>query len=147
MTSTSSTARKANSCFVTTQWSVVLSAGHSDTLSARAALERLCQSYWYPLYAYVRRRGYSAEDAEDLTQAFFARLLSSDFFAQADRERGRFRSFLLTALNHSLADEWERVKTQKRGGGQRLIPLQLEMGETRYRLEAADDLTPEKAYE
>src|SRR5438552_5137274 len=111
--------------FVTTHWSVVVSAGHSDTPRAHEALGRLCQTYWYPVYAYVRRRGYSPEDAEDLTQAFFARLLASDFFAQADRGRGRFRSFLLTALNHFLADEWDRVRAQKRGAGLRLIPLQL----------------------
>src|SRR2546425_1817042 len=99
-TDNSSEAAKPQYYFATTHWSVVLSAGRSDTPRARQALERLCQTYWYPLYAYVRRRGYSSEDAEDLTQAFFARLLSSDFFASADRERGRFRSFLLTALNH-----------------------------------------------
>src|SRR5437879_871174 len=115
----------ADAWFVTTHWSVVLSAGRSDTPRSRQALEQLCQTYWYPLYAYVRRRGYSPQDAEDLTQAFFARLLSSDFFASADRDRGRFRSFLLTALNHFLADEWDRVRAQKRGGGQRLVPLQL----------------------
>jgi RNA polymerase sigma-70 factor (ECF subfamily) len=133
--------------FVTTHWSVVLKAGHTDTPRARDALARLCQTYWYPLYAHVRRRGYSQHDAEDLTQEFFARLLASDFIAQASRERGRFRSFLLTALGHFLADEWDRIRAQKRGGDRQIIPLEVETAETRYRLEPADHLTPEKAYE
>jgi len=147
MSSTTIPAPQAKAWFLTTHWSVVLSAGRSDTPRARQALERLCQTYWYPLYAYVRRRGYSSEDAEDLTQAFFARLLSSDFFASADREQGRFRSFLLTAFNHFLADEWDRLRAQKRGGGQRFVPLEVATAETGYRLEPVDNLTPEKAYE
>lgn len=133
--------------FVTTHWSVVLKAGHADTPRARDALARLCQTYWYPLYAHVRRRGHSQHDAEDLTQEFFARLLASDFIAQASRERGRFRSFLLTALSHFMADEWDRIRAQKRGGDRQIIPLEVETAETRYRLEPADTLTPEKAYE
>ena len=146
--STTGNAAVPQAAFVTTHWSVVLSAGRSsDTTHAHDALARLCQTYWYPLYAYVRRRGHSPHDAEDLTQEFFARLLPSNFFASADRERGRFRSFLLTAMNHFLADEWDRIRAQKRGGGARLIPLEVETAETRYRLEPADNLTPEKVYE
>lgn len=133
--------------FVTTHWSVVLTAGRNDTLRAQDALARLCRAYWYPLYAYVRRRGHSAPDAEDLTQEFFARLLQRNWVARADRSKGRFRSFLLTALSHFLADEWDRLKAQKRGGGRRLVPLEIGTAETRYQLEPADDLTPEKLFE
>src|SRR5512141_1414139 len=111
-------------CFAPTRWTVVLTAAHIDTTHARAALAQLCEAYWYPLYAYVRRKGYSPPDAEDLTQAFFAQVLDEHFIVAADKEKGRFRSFLLTRLNHFLADEWDRLKAQKRGGGQRLIPLE-----------------------
>jgi RNA polymerase sigma-70 factor (ECF subfamily) len=125
----------------------VLSAGRSDTPRAQDALARLCQVYWYPLYAYVRRRGYGPEDAQDLTQEFFARLLARKWVGSADPEKGRFRSFLLTAMNHFLADEWDRLKAQKRGGGERVLPLEVETAETRFQLEPADPLTPEKIYE
>lgn len=135
------------SVFATTRWTVVLAAGQSDTAHARAALEKLCQAYWYPLYAYVRRRGYSPEDAQDLTQEFFARLLERRWIERADRQRGKFRSFLLTALNHFLADEWNKARAQKRGGGASLLPLQLDAAETRYGLEPADHATPEQSYE
>lgn len=133
--------------FVTTHWSVVLAAGHSDTTRARDALAKLCQTYWYPVYAYLRRRGFKPEDAEDLTQEFFLRLLAKKFVAAADPARGRFRSYLLTALNHFLADEWDRVRAQKRGGGRRAVPLEVDTAETRYRLEPVEELTPEKVYE
>ena len=88
---------------------------------ARRALEQLCLAYWYPLYAFVRSRGYSPEDAQDLTQAFFANFLETGGFASADRERGRFRSFLLGAMKHFLANEWNRAKAQKRGGGVKFL--------------------------
>ncbi len=133
--------------FVTTHWSVVLTAGASDTTCARAALENLCQTYWYPLYAYVRRRGHSPEDAQDLTQAFFARLLERNWVGQADRQKGRFRSFLLSALNHFLADEWDKARAQKRGGGVAPLPLEFDAAETRYSHEPADNVTPEHNYE
>jgi len=133
--------------FVTTHWSVVLAAGHNDTPRAQAALERLCRAYWYPLYAYVRRRGHSPEDAQDLTQEFFARLLARNWLGSADPGKGRFRTFLLTALKHFLADEWDRLKAQKRGGGQRALPLDVETAESRFQLEPADPLTAEKVYE
>ncbi|MCX6905711.1 MAG: sigma-70 family RNA polymerase sigma factor [Verrucomicrobia bacterium] len=135
------------SCFVTTRWTVVVKAGQSDTTHAREALAQLCRMYWYPLYAYVRRKGYAPADAEDLTQAFFARVLEEGFIATADQEKGRFRSYLLTHLNHFLADEWDRLKAQKRGGGQRLIPLEGGTAETRYQLEPADNRSPDRLFE
>jgi RNA polymerase sigma factor (sigma-70 family) len=133
--------------FVTTHWSVVLTAGRSDTTRAQAALEKLCRAYWYPLYAYVRRRGTPAEDARDLTQEFFARLLAQNWVANADRERGKFRSFLLGTMNHFLADEWDRARAQKRGGGVAPVTLQLDTAETRYGFEPADNTTPEGIFE
>ena len=132
--------------FVTTHWSVVLAAAKSDTAS-QAALENLCHTYWYPLYAYVRRRGHSAQDAQDLTQAFFARLLERHWVGDADRERGRFRTFLLTAMSRFMADEWDKVRAQKRGGGVVHVPLQLDTAETRYGHEPADNRTPEQYFE
>jgi len=126
---------------------VVLTAGHSDTLHARAALEKLCRAYWYPLYAYVRRRGQSAEDAKDLTQEFFARLLERNWVGRADQQKGRFRSFLLSAMNHFLADEWDKARAQKRGGGAMPVPLQFDTAETRYGYEPVDNVTPEHSYE
>ena len=133
--------------FVTTRWSVVLTAGHSDTAHALVALEKLCRTYWYPLYAYVRRRGQSPEDAKDLTQEFFARLLERNWVGRADQQKGRFRSFLLSALNHFLADEWDKARAQKRGGGQTPVPLQFDTAETRYGHEPVDNVTPEHTYE
>ena len=107
---------RAERLFVTTHWSVVLAAGHGDATRTSDALAHLCKSYWYPLYAYVRRRGHSPPDAQDLTQEFFARLLAKQWLASADREKGRFRTFLLTAMSRFLANEWDRAGTQKRGG-------------------------------
>jgi len=133
--------------FVTTHWSVVLSAGRSDSTRARAALARLCQTYWYPLYAYVRRRGHPPHDAQDLTQSFFAHLLERESIAGADPGRGRFRSFLLTALNHFLINEWEKARAQKRGGGTPLLSLDLAAAEERFDLEPADPATPDKIFE
>jgi RNA polymerase sigma-70 factor (ECF subfamily) len=133
--------------FVTTHWSVVLSAGRSDTTRARAALARLCQTYWYPLYAHVRRRGHTAHDAQDLTQEFFAHLLGRQSLAGANPGRGRFRSFLLTALNHFLINEWAKARTQKRGGGTPLLSLDLAAAEERFDLEPADPASPEKIFE
>jgi RNA polymerase sigma factor (sigma-70 family) len=136
----------APAVFVTTHWSVVLAAARSDTTRARAALESLCQTYWHPLYAFVRRRGYSPEDAQDLTQEFFARLLERKAVATVAPEKGRFRSFLLASLNHFLADEWDKSRAQKRGGG-RVISLDLQTAEARLGEAQARDLTPEQAYE
>src|SRR5512135_1454060 len=133
--------------FVTTHWSVVLAAGRSDTTRAGAALEKLCRAYWFPLYAYVRRRGYSVEDAQDLTQEFFARVLERHWLARADQAKGRFRTFLLTAMERFLANEWDKLRTLKRGGGHANVPIQLDTAETRYGVEPADTRTPEQAFE
>lgn len=133
--------------FVTTHWSIVLSAGQSDTTRAQNALSKLCQTYWYPLYAYVRGRGHSREDAQDLTQEFFARLLEKNWIGSADREKGRFRSFLLTAMKRFLADEWDKARAQKRGGGLPLLSLQFDTAETRLSHEPADEVTPEQSFE
>ena len=133
--------------FVTTHWSVVQAAGHGDPTRAHDALAHLCQAYWYPLYAYARRRGSSPQDAQDLTQEFFARLLQGNWVAQADPERGRFRSFLLSAMKHFMANEWNKARAQKRGGGQPLVSLNDDSAESRYRLEPADQATPESLFE
>jgi len=120
--------------FATTHWSLV-GAARSDEMSqtrARAALEELCRAYWYPLYAFVRSRGYSAVDAQDLTQAFFARIIETHGFAAADRARGRFRSYLLGAMKHFLANEWHRAQTQKRGGRVQFVAWDALDPEARY---------------
>lgn len=135
------------SAFVTTHWTVVVAAGRSDTAQAHAALEKLCQSYWFPLYAYVRRRGHSVEDAQDLTQEFFARVLEHQWLARADHAKGRFRTFLLTAMERFLANEWDKARRLKRGGGRACVSLQLDTAETRYGVEPTDDRTPEQAFE
>lgn len=140
------TQRAAGACFVTTHWSVVLGAGQNDTTRAQDALGRLCHTYWYPLYAYVRQRGHSPQDSQDLTQAFFARLLSKKTLREIKREGGKFRSFLLTAMNHFLVDEWRKVKAEKRGAGQ-IISLDSREAETRYGREPVDRITPEKLFE
>ena len=133
--------------FVATRWSVVLSAQDHASPEAAGALGELCQTYWYPLYAFVRRSGHSKEDAEDLTQEFFARLLAKDYLDAARRERGRFRTFLLVALKRFLANEWDRRHARKRGGGQFVLPLPTDTGEQHYQFEPADVLTPERIYE
>jgi DNA-directed RNA polymerase specialized sigma24 family protein len=133
--------------FVTTHWSVVLAAGHGDTTRASEALAGLCQTYWYPLYAYARRRGCPPHDAQDLTQEFFARLLAGNWLAKADRQRGRFRSFLLSAMKHFMANEWNKAQAQKRGGGKPVFSLDDAMAEHRYRLEPAERATPESLFE
>jgi len=132
--------------FVTTHWSVVLAAGRSDTTRADDALARLCQTYWHPLYAYVRRRGYSPEDAQDLTQGFFAHLLEHNAVATVSPDKGRFRSFLLASMNHFLSDEWDKARAQKRGAG-RIISLDTQSAETWLQQQPSVNLTPEKAFE
>ena len=133
--------------FTTTHWSVVLTAGSESSPVAQAALETLCRSYWYPLYAYVRRQGHSPEDAQDLTQEFFARFLEKQIFRQARPERGRFRSFLLTSLKHFLVNEWHRATARKRGGGHTPVPLDTVLAERLYSREPARDLAADKLYE
>jgi RNA polymerase sigma-70 factor (ECF subfamily) len=124
-----------------------VAAGCGDIPQRSEALEKLCRTYWYPLYAYVRRRGFGPEDAQDLTQEFFARLLQKNYPAQADRAKGKFRSFLLLTLNHFLADEFDRSTSRKRGGKQVFISLDHEAAEGRYCREPADELSPEKLFE
>ncbi|MBI5387743.1 MAG: sigma-70 family RNA polymerase sigma factor [Verrucomicrobia bacterium] len=125
----------------------MLAAGHSSAPGAQAALESLCRSYWYPLYAYVRRRGHSPEEAQDLTQDFFARFLEKKYFALADPVRGRFRTFLLTALKHFLANEWKKAHREKRGSGQVALSLDAEVAEQRYAVEPVEETNPEIIYE
>jgi RNA polymerase sigma-70 factor (ECF subfamily) len=132
--------------FATTRWSLVCAAGREDT-AARAALAALCETYWYPTYAFLRRRGCPREEAEDVTQAFFARLLERGWVRSADRDRGRFRTFLLTALTRFLAKERDKERTRKRGGDRTKLSLDFEAGETRYRLEPADEQTPDRLFE
>ncbi|MCX6902887.1 MAG: sigma-70 family RNA polymerase sigma factor [Verrucomicrobia bacterium] len=132
--------------FGTTHWSVVLTAGQED-LRGQEALARLCQTYWYPLYAYVRRQGHSPHDAQDLTQEFFGRLLEKHALAKADRSKGKFRSFLLASLKNFLANEWDKARALKRGHGQMFIPLDTDSAETRYHSEPADPVTPEQIFE
>ncbi len=133
--------------FATTHWSVVLDAGETGSPRANEAIARLCKVYWYPLYAYVRRQGYKPEQAQDLTQEFFARLLARNYFRALDRQKGKFRSFLLAAMEHFLAKEWRDANRLKRGGGQTLISLDQEDPETRYKIEPVETLTAERIYE
>ncbi len=133
--------------FQTTHWSLVLRAGHREDRAAETALAALCERYWYPLYVYVRRRTADVNEAQDLTQEFFAWLLEKNALASACPERGRFRGFLLTAMKNFLSNQWDRAKARKRGGGVRRLSLDLDDGESRLRLEPAHELTPERLYE
>ena len=135
--------RSTNDRFATTHWSAVLASAEG----AADALERLCASYWYPLYAHVRRQGASPHDAEDLTQEFFAWLLVSRHLGVADPELGKFRSFLLVRLDHFLSDQRKKARAQKRGGGKVIVSLDAELAEARYHLEPASELTPEKHFD
>jgi RNA polymerase sigma-70 factor (ECF subfamily) len=133
--------------FRTTQWSVVLAARDRTSPEARLALQELCAAYWYPLYAFVRRQGHPVEEAKDLTQEFFVRLLEKDFLALVDQSRGKFRSFLMTACKHFLANERDRARALKRGGGRELLSIDAQAGETRYVAEPTHDLTAERLFE
>lgn len=141
--------RDSRNWFATTRWSIVLAAGNRANSSCAEALRCLCETYWYPLYAYARRRGLARQDAEDLVQAFFMRLLEKDRLRDVGREGGRFRSFLLVSLKHFLVDDWKRKKAQKRGGDKILHSLDMnaEEAETRYRREPVDTTTPERLFE
>jgi RNA polymerase sigma-70 factor (ECF subfamily) len=140
-------ASSKRTAFAATHWSVVLAASDDNTSQARRALACLCEAYWYPLYAYARRCGHSPEDAQDLTQAFFAQLIGHNWVAHADPHKGRFRSFLLMIMKRFLAKEWEKAKTLKRGGQASMVALELDSAETRYSLELADTSTPEQLFE
>src|SRR5258708_4284561 len=133
--------------FATTHWSVVVSAGKTGSEAAFVGLDRLCQPYWYPLFAYVRQRGYTEDQAKDLTQAFFAQLIGRNYLSAANPTLGRFRTFLLTSLNHFLANEWDRAQAQKRGGGVEFISLDYVREQEKRSLDPGHELTPERIYE
>jgi RNA polymerase sigma-70 factor (ECF subfamily) len=133
--------------FNTTHWSVVVAAKGTDSPFVREALEKLCCTYWYPIYAYLRRRGCGGHDAQDLTQGFFAQLLQRRSIQSVEREKGKFRSFLLASLNYYVADERDRANAQKRGGGREVLSLDVQEAQQRYRLEPADERSPEKIFE
>jgi RNA polymerase sigma-70 factor (ECF subfamily) len=132
--------------FPTTRWTLVVAAGDPHCKEARSALVSLCEHYWYPLYAYLRRRGYPSDQAQDLTQEFFIRVLEGRYLDRADPEKGRFRSFLLTSLKFFVADEEDRHRARKRGGGM-VVAIEYASGEERYQREPAHDETPERIYE
>lgn len=133
--------------FTTTHWSIVLAAGQRSSPVSRDALERLCGRYWSPLYMYARRRVRDVHEAQDLTQGFFAALLEKDWLDAATPERGRFRAFLLTAFKNYMANEWDKVTAQKRGGGRRRLALDFTAADRLYAFEPADNLTPERAFQ
>jgi RNA polymerase sigma-70 factor (ECF subfamily) len=132
--------------FPTTRWTLVTAAADPRRKEARSALVSLCENYWYPLYAYVRRRGYPADQAQDLTQEFFVRILEGRYLDRADPEKGRFRAFILTSLKFFLADEADRSRAHKRGGGA-ILSLEFSSGEERYQREPSHDETPERIFE
>jgi RNA polymerase sigma-70 factor (ECF subfamily) len=133
--------------FATTHWTVVLAAGQRHTPQADGALEELCRTYWFPLYAYVRRRGHAKQDAEDLVQAFFARLLEKNYLANLDSEKGKFRAFLLASLKHFLANEWDKSQAQKRGGGVTNLSLDWQTADTKFQVAATAEPSPDKAFD
>ena len=133
--------------FATTHWTVVLAAGQRHTPQADGALEELCKTYWFPLYAYVRRRGHAKADAEDLVQTFFAKLLEKNFLANLDSEKGKFRAFLLAALKHFLANEWDKSQAQKRGGGAAHFSLDWQTADTKFQVAATNEPSPDKAFD
>lgn len=133
--------------FATTRWSMVLAAGNELSPESTAALERLCQAYWYPLYAHVRRRGHSEADAQDLTQAFFSHLLERNSFQQISPTKGKFRSFLLASMNYFLSDAHDRNMAQKRGGRFKLVSFDAHTAEERFALEPCDHDSPDKIFE
>jgi RNA polymerase sigma-70 factor (ECF subfamily) len=139
--------RDTGTIFATTRWTVVLAARGRNTPQADVALEELCRTYWYPLYAYVRRQGHSREDAEDFTQAFFARLLEKNYLEGISSTGGKFRAFLLVAVKRFLANEWDRANCQKRGGGVVLFSLDWQDADTRYQIDPPDAVSPDKLYD
>jgi len=133
--------------FVTTQWTAVLAAGQDSSLEGQVALDQLCKTYWYPLYAYVRRKGHNHEDAQDLTQEFFNRFLERKYLQKADRNRGRFRTFLLTSLKNFLINEWTKANREKRGGGAKVLSLDQEVAEARFAAEPVTEQPPDALYD
>jgi RNA polymerase sigma-70 factor (ECF subfamily) len=133
--------------FATTHWTVVLAAGGHRSPQADRALEELCRAYWFPLYAYIRRRGHTKEDAEDLTQAFFTKLLAKNFLAGLESEKGKFRAFLLASLKHFLANEWDKSQRQKRGGGETPLSLDWQTADTQFQVAATNAPGPDQAFD
>lgn len=133
--------------FATTHWSVVLAAKSKTDPGARAALEELCRTYWFPLYAYVRRRGHTREEAEDLTQEFFRRFLAGESLDRINSERGRFRAYLLAALKNFLANEWDKSQRKKRGGGVSPLSLDWSSADCQFQVACADTLSPDQAFD
>ncbi|MDR3458619.1 MAG: sigma-70 family RNA polymerase sigma factor [Verrucomicrobiae bacterium] len=140
-------AASAAGIFATTHWTCVLTAGRGGSPQAEMALEELCRTYWYPLYAYVRRQGHSREDAEDLTQGFFTRLLEKNYLEGISSDKGRFRAFLLVALKRYMINEWHHANRQKRGGGVAPLSLDWRDADTRYLIDPTHELSPDKLYD
>jgi RNA polymerase sigma-70 factor (ECF subfamily) len=147
MSLTSTTPPASDAWFVTTHWSVVLSAREAESPQSAAALETLCRTYWYPLYAYLRRQGRLPPDAQDLTQDFFARLLQKDYLQAAAREKGKFRTFLLVAFKRFLANEWDRAHAQKRGGFAPVVSIDEELAESRFAAEPSHNVPPDVLFD
>jgi RNA polymerase sigma-70 factor (ECF subfamily) len=147
MKSSASTHESPVDRFVTTRWTMILSAARNSSPNSAKALADLCQSYWYPLYAFVRRQGYSREDAEDLVQGFFARLMEADSLAKVSAEKGRFRAFLLASMKHFTANEWDRSQRIKRGGGVKHLSLDWQAADDRFHLDPPDPITPDQLYD
>jgi RNA polymerase sigma factor (sigma-70 family) len=147
MSADSPATSRAADVFATTHWTVVVAAGERHTEQSDRALEELCRTYWFPLYAYVRRRGYSREDAEDLTQAFFARFLEKNYLEGLNSERGRFRAFLLASLKHFLINEWKKSHRLKRGGDAPVLSLDWKTADTQFQVAATNEPSPDKAFD
>lgn len=147
MTTLPSSSQAAGDIFVTTRWTVVLTAGRRHTPQSDHALEELCRTYWFPLYAYVRRHGHAKADAEDLVQAFFARFLTKNYLEGLGAERGRFRAFLLASLKNFLANEWKKSQRLKRGGGDTVLSLDWETADTKFQVAATNEPSPDRAFD
>jgi RNA polymerase sigma factor (sigma-70 family) len=144
---TSNFGKQPQARFATTRWSVVLTAQDKQSSRCRQAMDGLCRTYWYPLYAFVRKQGCTADQAADFTQGFFARCLERDWLDSVDQSKGRFRSFLLASIKHYVSNERARQRAKKRGGGKRIFSLDIETAETRYRIEPQTTTTPEQLFE
>ena len=143
----SNTEKTSQAWFATTRWSVVLTAQDKQSSQCRQAMDGLCRTYWYPLYAFVRRQGCTADEAADFTQGFFARCLERDWLDSVDQNRGRFRNFLLASIKHYVSNERARQRAKKRGGGKHVFSLDMQTAETRYKIEPESTTTPEQLFE